>query len=166
MGWLETLVWPEQTGRASRLKAAIHIAQAAPPRIVQGDLRKDLAPLIAEAPRDATLVVFHTAVVAYLSNETEREAFAASVSTACDHWISNEAPRVFPSIDARLPAPIPAGRFLLSVDGQPVATTDPHGSALDWLSEDWRPARGRARDAHSGMAPSPLWHRSGDHPQP
>ena len=138
MAWLETLVWPEQTERAHRLKAAIQIARADPPRIVQGDLRIDVRPLIAEAPKNATVVVFHTAVVAYLPNETEREAFAADMTAVCDYWISNEAPRVFRSIDARVSTPIPAGRFLLSVNGQPVATTDPHGSALDWLSEDGR----------------------------
>jgi hypothetical protein len=138
MAWLETLVWSEQTERLHRLKAAIRIAQADPPRIVQGDLRNDLRPLIAEAPKDATVVVFHTAVVAYLPNETEREAFATDTPTLCDYWISNEASRVFPSIDARLSTPIPSGRFLLSVNGKPVATTDPHGSSLDWLSGHWR----------------------------
>jgi hypothetical protein len=136
MAWLEILVWPEQTERAQRLKAAIRIAQADPPRIVQGDLRVDLRKLIAQAPKDATLVVFHTAVVAYLPNETDREAFAADTPTACDYWISNEAPRVLPSIDARVSSPVPPGRFLLSVNGKPVATTDPHGATLDWLSDD------------------------------
>jgi hypothetical protein len=81
MTWLETLVWPEQTGRAERLRAAIRIAQADSPRLVQGDLRDGVARLAAEAPEDATLVVFHTAVLAYLSSKAERGAFAMAVSS-------------------------------------------------------------------------------------
>jgi len=65
MAWLRVLVWPEQTGRRERLDAAIRIAAAEPPRLVRGDLRHDLAALCAEAPMNATLVVFHTAVLAY-----------------------------------------------------------------------------------------------------
>jgi Uncharacterized protein conserved in bacteria (DUF2332) len=61
--WLETLVWPEQNRRAQRLRAAIEIARLDPPRVVKGDLLTDLAPLIADAPKGATLVVFHTAVL-------------------------------------------------------------------------------------------------------
>jgi hypothetical protein len=132
--WLETLVWPEASGRAERLRSALAIARADPPRVVRGDLRHDLARLAAEAPRDATLVVFHTAVLAYLADRGEREAFAASVREVADHWISNEAPFVFPAIAAQA-GPAPAReRFLLALDGRPVAWTDPHGAAMKWLS--------------------------------
>lgn len=133
MTWLETLVWPEQTDRADRLKAAVRIARAAPPRIVRGDLRDGLQALIAEAPRDATRVVFHTAVLAYLPNETERQAFAASALSSCDYWISNEGPSVFPNIAARAPAPVASGRFILAANGVPLAWTDPHGAAMEWF---------------------------------
>jgi len=133
MGWLETLVWPGQMERADRLKAAVRIARTDPPRIVRGDLRDGLAALIAEAPTDATVVIFHTAVLAYLPNATERDAFAASVSRVCDYWISNEAPRALPDIAARSPAEAAAGRFILAVNGEPVAWTDPHGAALEWI---------------------------------
>ncbi|HVY14663.1 MAG TPA: DUF2332 domain-containing protein, partial [Rhodopila sp.] len=78
MAWLETLVWPEETARAARLKAAIRVAQADPPRVERGDLRTGLSALVAQAPKDATLVVFHTAVLAYLPDAAERQAFAAS----------------------------------------------------------------------------------------
>jgi Uncharacterized protein conserved in bacteria (DUF2332) len=91
MTWLQTLVWPEQTGRAERLRAAVRIAQADPPRLVQGDLRDGVARRAAEAAKDAPLVVFHTAVLVYLSSETERGAFGMAVSSLCDYWVSNEA---------------------------------------------------------------------------
>jgi hypothetical protein len=43
---------------------------------------------------------------------------------------------VFPDIAKRAPAPGAPGRFLLSMNGAPVAWTDPHGAALDWIAED------------------------------
>lgn len=133
MAWLETLVWPEQTDRAARLRAAVRVARADPPRLVRGDLRNGLPALAAEAPTGATLVVFHTAVLAYVPDQAEREAFAAAVPALCDCWISNEAPSVLPDVAARTPDPPPIGRFLLTVDGAPVAWADPHGAALDWI---------------------------------
>ncbi len=136
MTWLETLIWPEQTGRAERLRAAVRIARVDPPRLLQGDLRDGIARLAAEAPMDATLVVFHTAVLAYVSNQTERAAFAASVSALCDYWVSNEAPRVLPDVAARSLAHPPPNRFILAVNGAPVAWTDPHGAALEWIGEE------------------------------
>jgi hypothetical protein len=138
--WLEALVWPEQTERLGRLQAAMALAAQAPPRVVRGDLRHDLATLAAEAPRGATRVIFHTAVLAYLRSPSEREDFARSVREHCDIWIANEAPRVLPAIAALAP-PAPHGRFLLSVNGAPVAWTDPHGAAIDWIADP--PAGGR-----------------------
>jgi hypothetical protein len=51
-------------------------------------------------------------------------------------WISNEMPGVFPEIARRAPARGVPGRFLLSMNGEPVAWTDPHGAALDWIAAD------------------------------
>ena len=132
--WLQTLVWPEQTERLDRLRLALRIAAAERPRIEPGDLLSDaLARLCAQAPRDATLVVFHTAVVAYLAERADRERFATNVQSLCPYWISNESPRVFPSMaEAAGPPPEP-GRFLLSVNGTPTAWTDPHGVAMTWI---------------------------------
>jgi hypothetical protein len=130
--WLEMLVWPGQPERAARLGAAMTIAALDPPRVVQGDLRRDLAALAAEAPAGATRVVFHSAVLAYLPG-AERGEFARSVRDCCDVWIANEAAGVFPDIASRA-ARGPKGWFLLSVNGEPVAWTDPHGVALDWIA--------------------------------
>ena len=133
--WLETLVWPEQTGRLAQLRAAMGIAAAVRPRVVRGNLLGDeLAALCREAPRDATLVIFHTAVLAYVADAQARQEFATRVQSLCPYWIANEVPRVFPDIAARAPDAGPAGRFLLSVNGAPVAWTDPHGAAIDWIA--------------------------------
>ena len=134
VAWLETLVWPEQTDRLARLRAAIMIATEQKPRLVKGDLRTDLAALAREAPKDATLVIFHTAVLAYISPAAEREEFARSVGSLCDYWIANEAPQVFPDIARRAGREGPRGSFLLSVNGAPTAWTDPHGASVDWIA--------------------------------
>lgn len=138
--WLETLVWPEQTGRLANLRAALKVAAAHRPRVVKGDLRGDaLAELCREAPEEATLVVFHTAVLAYVADQGERLAFARRAMRCCDYWLCNESPRVLPA--ARLAGAGNApGRFLLSVNGSPVAWTDPHGAAMEWLAESLGPA--------------------------
>jgi hypothetical protein len=131
--WLETLVWPEQTERLAGLRAAMRIAAAVKPRIVQGDLRDDLARLAAEMPRHATRVIFHTAVLAYVSPATARADFAREVGSLCDYWIANEAPGLFPDIARQAAPPGPRGSFLLSLNGAPVAWTDPHGAWLRWI---------------------------------
>jgi hypothetical protein len=132
--WLETLVWPEQEDRRSRLAAALRLARSDPPRLVRGDLLEELPRLAAEAPREATLVVLHSAVAAYLSAE-DRERLVSLVGSLPGHWLSNEGPQVLP-----LPVPAPpregsavgAAPFLMALDGQPVAWTHGHGRALAW----------------------------------
>ena len=133
--WLEALVWPEQMDRLARLRRAMTIAAANKPRLVEGDLRRDLGRLAAEMPRDMTRVIFHTAVLAYVTSSEERAEFARSAASLCDVWISNEAPRVFPEIAARAATPAPPGHFLLAVNGAPVAWADPHGASIEWIGE-------------------------------
>src|SRR5271163_5150473 len=98
MAWLETLVWPGQEARVRGLRAAIEIARREPPEVIRGNLLTDLEPLMATAPKTATLVVFHTAVLAYIPSAEDRERFAATVRKANAVWISNEAPSMFPSL--------------------------------------------------------------------
>src|SRR6266702_144596 len=131
--WLETLVWPGQEERVHRLRAALAVAQAEPPRIGKGNLLTDLAALMAEAPECATLVVFHTAVLAYVASEIHREQFAQAMRRSRAVWISNEAPSVFPDI-ARAAPPTPRrGLFLLAINGRAVAWTGPHGESIAWF---------------------------------
>lgn len=134
--WLETLVWPEQTDRLTRLRAALKIAAAQRPRIDKGDLLgDDLARLCALAPRSASLVVFHTAVLGYVADRAQRQRFAATVRTLCPYWIANEAPRVFPEHAVAAGASPAPGHFLMALNGAPVAWTDPHGASLDWIAD-------------------------------
>ncbi|WP_219506361.1 DUF2332 domain-containing protein [Nonomuraea ceibae] len=140
--WLESLIWPERHERLRRLRAAVRVAGADPPRLVRGDLNEALAGLIAQAPAGATPVVFHSAVLAYLPPEA-RAAFAGTVRALPGHWISNEAPGVLPLPGTPEP---PAGRavFVLALDGRPLAFAGPHGQSLDWFASEPPPATGPA----------------------
>ncbi|MET0525287.1 MAG: DUF2332 domain-containing protein [Nocardioides sp.] len=133
--WLQNLVWPEQEERRERLRAAVAIARQDPPYLVRGDLLDELPALVEQSPPDATLVVFHSAVIAYLE-QADRERFAVMmtdlVATGRCHWVSNEGPRVLPGLVPPR-ARIPFGRFVLAVDGRAVALTHGHGAELDWL---------------------------------
>ena len=129
--WLEALVWPGEGDRARLLRQALALAQRDPPRIVRGDLRHDLPRLAAEAPRDATLVVFHTAVLAYVPDQDDRAGFANTVKTLGAQWVSNESAEVFNRPDE---PPAPWGSFLLSLNGRGVAHTDAHGTSIDWFA--------------------------------
>ena len=60
MRWLETLVWPEEDDRRVRLRHAIDVAAADPPRLVRGDLLTELPALVAEASAYGTVLVFHS----------------------------------------------------------------------------------------------------------
>jgi hypothetical protein len=81
-----------------------------------------------------TRVVFHTAVLAYVRSQSDRNTFARAVKEAGATWISNEAPGVLPEIAAKLSGPHRPGCFLLAVDGEPLAWTGPHGQFIEWLA--------------------------------
>ena len=119
---------------ARNLRAALAVARRDPPRVVRGDLLRDLEPLMAEAPAEATLVVFHTAVLAYVTASEARQRFVDTVRGSRAVWISNEAPRGLPRHRRTGISAGAAWRFLLAVDGEPKAWTGPHGQSLDWLA--------------------------------
>ena len=134
VGWLQALIWPGMEERRDRLAAAAAIAAREPAEIVRGDLVEELPGLVARMPAEATVVVFHTAVLAYLSADA-RDAFVETVTGLPVRWISQEGVGVLPAVRDRLaepPAPEEA-RFLLALDGEPLAYTAPHGGRIDWL---------------------------------
>jgi hypothetical protein len=122
MRWLELLVWPGQEHRVTTLRRAIAIAREDPPPIHAGDLTTDLPALAAEAPKDATLVIFHTAVLAYVP-AAGRRAFRDALTGT---WIACEAPGVLGL------EPGPPSLFALAVDGERVAWADPHGAKISF----------------------------------
>lgn len=132
IAWLETLVWPEHTARRHRLRAAAKIVSDDPPHLMQGDISRAIPELLDLAPSGATLVVFHSAVLAYLSSDG-RQRFAKQMLARDDvTWISNEAPGVFPFITDQVERSV-GGRTILAVDGKPVALVGPHGQSYESL---------------------------------
>ena len=69
MRWLETLVWPEHDDRRRLLRTAIEVARSDPPTLERGDLLDGLPALVERASSYGTVVVFHSAVIAYLTPE-------------------------------------------------------------------------------------------------
>ncbi|RBQ19130.1 DUF2332 domain-containing protein [Spongiactinospora rosea] len=132
VAWLDALIWPEHDHRRARLGAAAAIAAADPPLLVPGDLGDDLPALAAQAPADATLVVFHTSVL-HLVPAPRRTAFTATVTGLPGHWIANESLGVLP-YDPLPPPPTGGSVHVLALDGRPTAWTRPHGQEITWIS--------------------------------
>lgn len=135
--WLDALVWPGEDHLRDQLHLALDVASADPPRVARGNLLHDLPDLAAEAPPDATLVVFHSAVLAYVPDAADREHFAAVLDTLRRGrrlvWLANEAPTRIPRLPEAVADQYPPGEFLLCQDGVPIARTDPHGARITWL---------------------------------
>jgi uncharacterized protein DUF2332 len=115
-------------------------ARSDPPYVVRGDLVDDLAMLLAEAPPDARLVVFHSAVLGYVSAE-RRTAFAPVLAGASNDreivWVSNEAPGVVskpaasppPGVELRFSVACTIFRRGVGAD-ELLALVHPHGSEM------------------------------------
>ena len=131
VNWLRCLVWPGQPEREVRLQAAIETARIEPPEVVRGDLLVDLPALVARAPRDATIVVFHSAVLAYVNTETRRE-FASLIDALGVRWLSNEGANVLSGVD--LPSDEGAPFVLIEDGSRALALTHPHGDWIRWLN--------------------------------
>ena len=127
--WLECLIWPEQDARRERLRQAAEVVRAEPPLLATGDLVVDLPSLAGQAPSDATLVVFHTAVLGYVDPQG-RHRFADAVRGLPGHWIANEHPTLLEGL-VRAPSTQPEAEgpepFLTALDGIPVGWSGPHG---------------------------------------
>jgi hypothetical protein len=141
--WLLACVWADHPERRRRLEGAIDLARAQPPVVRAGDLVDELPALLAEVPDDARLVVFHSAVLSYVS-PARRLAFANVLAETSKRrgvvWISNEAPGVVREAPAGTSRPNGL-RFLLSrthfTSGRRrdelLAYAHPHGAELTWL---------------------------------
>ncbi|MFV0532045.1 MAG: DUF2332 domain-containing protein [Cumulibacter sp.] len=130
--WLLSLVWPGQEHRERRLASALQMAAAEDVVRVRGDAIEQLPSLIAQAPEDATVVVMHTVVLAYFQRERRIE-FEAMMADLPVRWLANEADRVLPGVANRIPSWDGPPSFVLSLDGQPLARTAPHGQFHHWL---------------------------------
>lgn len=141
--WLLACVWPDHDERRRRLEGAIEVARARPPAVFAGDLVDDLPAVLAEVPDDAQLVVFHSAVLSYVSLD-RRQAFAEVLAKASKRrdivWLSNEASGIVREVTALAPG-LGELRFLLGRTrftggrrrDELLALAHPHGAELTWL---------------------------------
>lgn len=130
VAWLDALIWPEHDHRRARLRAAVQVAAADPPVLVEGDLVDDLPVLAARAPAGATLVVFHSSVLYYVPEPRRRE-FTEVVRRLPGHWLANENVLLYDG----LPEPPDSSLHnVLALDGRPLAWTRPHGQAITWFA--------------------------------
>jgi hypothetical protein len=132
--WLQALVWADHPERATLLSGALSAAAAQPPIPVStGDATEQLPSIVASAPPDMTICLFHTAFLAHLS-PLERERFehlVAVLSTVRPiYWVQAE-PRHNPT-EPRL-------RLTLCEEGRitcqwPLGYYHPHGQWLEWIA--------------------------------
>lgn len=129
--WLRCLIWPGEEDRTERLDAAVAAARSDPPAVQKGDLVDDLADLVSAAPAAAaTVVVFHSAVLAYV-DAAKRAAFAALVEKLGVQWLSNEGSAVLPATQTETAD----DHFVLLENGHRIlAHTDPHGTWMRQIS--------------------------------
>lgn len=130
--FLEALVWPGETGRAERIRAALDIAASDPALLVRGDAADAdaLHALAAQAPSGARLVVTTPGLLPHIPR-AGRERLLAAVSELAATWVTIDPPGLHdawhPPLDA---AEWPA--FVLGVDGRAVASVDPLGGSVEW----------------------------------
>jgi hypothetical protein len=131
--WLLALIWPDHAARAARLEAALDVATRHPVTVYRGDAADRLSTVVDLAPDDVALVVFHSAVLAHMTDE-DRQRFTTAVLHCSRHrpifWLQAE-----PRADGdprRL-------RLTYCVDGAlrddyPLGCYQPHGQWLEWTA--------------------------------
>jgi hypothetical protein len=138
--WLEACVWPDQVDRFVRLRAALEMAAASPPRIVTGDAVEDTPAHVRALAAAGHPVVTNTWVLNYLTGD-ERTQYLEALE-ALGHqldlsWTFAESPALVPEL------PVPANDSALTTlvlvrwrDGrrtvQHLGTAHPHGYWLHW----------------------------------
>lgn len=128
--WLQSLVWPGETGREERITAALDIAASDPPLLLAGDGRERIGELVAAAPADATLVITTPGVLVHIPR-AERDALIASISALPARWITIDPPGL---LDVWEPAVDAAGwpGFVVALDARVRAAADPLGGWWEW----------------------------------
>jgi hypothetical protein len=99
--WLEACVWPDQTDRFARLRAALAMAEREAVAVRQGDAVTDTAGVVESLAVSGHPVVTNTWVLNYLTGE-ERAAYVRaldSVGTRLDlSWVYVESPYLTPEL--------------------------------------------------------------------
>jgi hypothetical protein len=129
--FLTSLVWPGESGRTDRIRAALDVAAAEPPLLVADDATDAavLTALAARAPGYATLVITTPGVLPHL-DRAGRERLIAAIRALDAVWITIDPPG-FHGID-----PAAWSGFVLARDGEVLAAVDPLGGFVRWRASD------------------------------
>lgn len=133
--WLQASLPPDRPERHARLRAALEVAAREVPDVVAGDALAALPEVAAQAPAGATLVVATLGTAVYLPG-ADRGRLLASVAELGAHLVSYEPRPAVHAIADRWDALVadgradPDARYLLAVDGEPVASGTAHGDQL------------------------------------
>lgn len=132
--WLAGLVWPGETGRAERVRAALAIAAADPPLMIAGDAVELIPEALASAPAGATLVIQTPGVLAHIPWVGRRRVIDAA--RAAGRWITIDAPSLHDGWTTPIDPESWPGGFAVALDGVVEAAADPLGGW--WRSLDSR----------------------------
>jgi hypothetical protein len=129
---LEAFVWADQSERLERVRRAIEIARADPPRLLDGDYVEVLPALMAERDLERLTIVYHSVSTVYLSQAERRsidEMLAAEGRRGSLARISYEVDPEAPTFHG----------FALDLDVWPggrrrLARLDGHGNSLEWVA--------------------------------
>jgi hypothetical protein len=134
--WLEACVFADNVDRLERLRGAMELARDEPPEVVAGDLLELVEDCVAQAPGDATTIVFHSAVLAQV-DPAARARFEQLMRELDVVWLSYELPMFVEGLKANLGRPPPPNEicFLLARNGvEPLAFAHAHGRWLEWFA--------------------------------
>lgn len=128
--WLQALVWPGETAREERIRAALDIAASDPPHLVAGDAGESIDALADRAPSGATLVITTPGVLVHIPR-ADRLALIERISRLPARWITIDPPGL---LDAWRPPVEPDDwpGFVVAVDGHVRAAADPLGRWWEW----------------------------------
>jgi hypothetical protein len=143
--WLRACVWADERKRDSQLVAALGRARADPPNVVRGDAATDLVHVASGIRSDVPLVIFHQALMAYLSTDQRLRVQRAIHELARKRpvfWLMSEGPSTFQALVGLSPPTENVARHALVVTdltgAEPrsvqLASADPHGRDLRWLA--------------------------------
>lgn len=152
--WLTACIWPEQSERLARLRAALAEAAADPPTVLAGDLLTDTAAVLDRLPEHAHAVVLSSWTLAYVDRAARQQLLDQLIEVAARRagsggvtLLTLEAAHLLPWISApELGADAPAeqrhasllGSTTLSGDGTvtavALARTQAHLAWVDRLA--------------------------------
>lgn len=131
--WLDCSIFADATDRRQRLAAALAEARRDPPLVVTGDLVDDLAELAAQAPRDARLVIIHSATLPHAEGDRPRRFIeladslgATRVGVEAAHALAELG--IGPELD---PTAAWARNFWVTAGADVIAVADPLGAWVD-----------------------------------